>query len=91
MKALDWLENFYFKYFSSSTASSDDGWVRYLVYGIMFVPFVVGFFFTIMGFMDLARLSGNILLYMLIPFAIIWIVVYLYHNYKLKKLGKKWK
>ena len=91
MKALDWLEEFYFKYFSSSTAHSKDGWVRYLVHGIMSIPFTLGFFFTVMGLIDVARFFGTILTWMLIIFAVPWIVVYFYHNWKLKNLGKKWK
>lgn len=91
MRVMDWLEEFYFKYFSESTADSDDGWVRYLIFGIMCVPPVSGFFFIILGFIDLARFFGSVCLCMLIIAAIVWIVVYFYHNYKLKKLGKRWK
>ena len=91
MKVLDLLEEFYFKYFSSSAAHSKDGWVRYLVYGIMSIPFTLGFFFTVIGFIDVARFFGNVLLIMLIPFAVVWIIVYFYHDWKLKQLNKKWK
>jgi len=44
-----------------------------------------------MGFIDVARFFGTILTWMLIIFAVPWIVVYFYHNWKLKNLGKKWK
>lgn len=91
MKILDFLEEFYFKYFSGSTANSENGWVRYVVYGVMFIPLTLGLFFTIIGLIDLARFFGNVLLIMLIPFAVVWIIVYFYHNWKLKNLGKKWK
>jgi hypothetical protein len=92
MKALDWLENFYFKYFSSSTL--DDrryNWVRYVWFGIMFIPFSLGFLFTVLGFIDLIRFFVHILMWMFIPFAVGWIVVWFYHNSKLKKLRKKWR
>lgn len=91
MKWLDLLENFYFKYFSGSTADSKDGWVRYVVYGIMFIPLVLGLFFTVIGLIDLARFFGLVLMWMLLILAVPWIVVYFYHNHKLKNLGKKWK
>ena len=91
MKALDWLEDFFFKYFSSSTSDTKDSWVRYVVFGIMCIPFIAGIWFAVMGFINFALFFGKVLSIMLIPFAIIWIVVYFYHNYKLKKLQKRWK
>jgi hypothetical protein len=87
---LDKLEELWFKYFSSSTLDSKDCWVRYVVYGIMFIPFVFGFFFTIIGYMDLARLCGWILVAMLVPFAVVWIIIWIYHYWKLRKFNKHW-
>lgn len=91
MKTLDWLENFYFKYFSSSTADTKDSWVRYVVFGVMLIPFVAGMWFTAVGFMNLAQFFGDILFVLVTIFAVPWVIVYYYHNYKLKKMQKKWK
>jgi len=90
MKALDWLENFYFKYFSNSTIPKFM-WVRYLTVGIMMIPFTLGMLGIIMGFIDLTRFFVHMLLWMLVPFVVGWIIVYFYYNNKLKKLQKRWK
>ena len=92
MKALDWLENFYFKYFSFSTIDDRrDNWVRYVWLGILMIPFSLGFFFTVAGLYDLVRIFINIFLGLFIPFVVGWIVVWFYHIWKLKKLNEKWK
>lgn len=90
MRWLDWLEKFWFRYFSSSTLDSKDYWVRYIVYGIMMIPFSLGFLFTILELSDLVGICSYILAGMLVPFAIVWIIVWFYHNWKIKKFNKYW-
>jgi predicted Na+-dependent transporter len=90
MKLLDWLEDFYYKYYSESTIPKLL-WVRYLTAGIMMVPFVLGLFGTMIGWVDLVRVSTYIFLAMLIPFVIGGFIVHFYHNYKIKQINKRWR
>jgi hypothetical protein len=89
MKALDWLESFYYKFYSESTIPSLR-WVRLLTAGIMMIPFTLGLLGTIIGLVDLVRVSTHILGCMLFPFVIGGFIVHFYHNWRLKKLKDKW-
>ena len=80
------LELFFFRYFSQETLDSKDGWVRRLVGLIMFVPFLIAFVLTIMW--KSAKVPTYIFMGMLIPFAIVWIVIFFYHNWRIKHNGK---
>jgi hypothetical protein len=90
MKVLDWLESFYYKFYSESTLPKYL-WVRYFTVGIMAVPFSIGMIGTVTGWMDLARLGTWVFIAMLTPFVIGGFIVHFYHNQKLKKLNNKWK
>ena len=71
-----------FKYFSEATKDSSDGWVRYAVAGTMAVPFALAFLGTVVGWVDLTRVSVYTFVAMLLLFSIAWIVTYYYHNHK---------
>jgi len=91
MKFLDQLEERWFWWFSISTIDTKHWQVRDTVGAIMLIPFAFGFLFTVMGLQDLVRIFIYIELGMLVPFALVWIFIFFYHNWKLKKLGKGWK
>ena len=90
MKFLDWLENKWFLWFSRSTLDTQKLQVRDVVAIVMLIPFMFGFVFTILGLQDLVRIFIFIELGMLVPFALVWIFVFFYHNWKIKKLNNKW-
>jgi len=89
MKLLDWLEGFYYKFYSESTVPGLR-WVRLVTAGIMMVPFTMGLLGTIIGWVDLVRVSTWVFVFMLTPFVIGGFIVHFYHNWKLKKLNNKW-
>jgi uncharacterized membrane protein YhaH (DUF805 family) len=81
------LEQWWFRYFSYATKDNDDAWVRWLVMFILCVPCTIG------CVLNLTHGKGQtwilISFFMLIAFAIPWITVYFYHNYRIRKEQKK--
>jgi hypothetical protein len=76
------LEEFWFRYFSYSTINSKYGWVRYLWYVILLIPLVIGVV------LDLFHKNGHVPLFIFLgmfgSFAIVWMVVWFYHNWRIK-------
>ena len=81
---LNKLDDFWFKYFSIATINSPDGWVRKAVGGVMLIPFLISFAFVIFDNMPVAQFIGFIYAGMLLVFAIVWIFVFFYHNWRIK-------
>jgi hypothetical protein len=81
------IEQFWFKYFSYSTRNSEDCWLRYMVYLILFIPSAIGVGLDILG------KNGLIWIYifcgLLIIFAIPWIIIFFYHNWRIKNRGAR--
>lgn len=76
------LEIFWFRYFSYSTTDSKDGWVRWVVTGVMFFPAVIG---AIMDINDRNALPWIwIYIGLMVAFAVVWITVWFYHNWRIK-------
>jgi Flp pilus assembly protein TadB len=81
------LECWWFKYFSYATVESKDQWLRWVVYLAIFIPALTGCildFLFIGGFVFEMIAVG-----ILVPFSILWITVYFYHNRRIKKLNKQ--
>jgi hypothetical protein len=76
------LEIFFFRYFSQETFGNKDGWVRNVVAIIMFIPFLTAFTLTVIG--KNAKIPTYIFMGLLVPFAVLWIIVWFYHNYRIK-------
>jgi hypothetical protein len=91
MKILDWLEETMFRYFSYATKDSEYRGVRWVVFISFLIPVVLGVCFMGMGLMDLMRLCAGIFMWMFISFCLLWIIVWIYHNQKMKKLDNRWK
>lgn len=78
------LEELWFRFFSENTANTKDWWVRYLVWGILATPAIIGVIVN--------EVKGNnaglpwiyVFAGMLLVFAIVWIIVYYYHNWRIK-------
>ena len=79
------LEEFWFRIFSEKTINTKDWWVRYVVWAILAFPFVVGV--IINATHHFKGGIGWILVGcgMMVIFAVIWITVYYYHNWRIKK------
>ena len=78
------FEIFWFKYFSANTANTSDGGVRRVVAGVMCIPLLIAFFFTVVDMMAVAKVFGLIYAGLLVAFAIVWIFVFFYHNWRIK-------
>ena len=89
MKILDWLEEMFFRFFSESTQHTKDGWVRFVVYLVFLIPIVVGVVLDQIGKNYLPAITVFAVLFL--PFCLLWIITWFYHNWKIKKLNKKWK
>lgn len=81
------LEKFFFKYFS---VNAKNKWVRWLVAGIMFIPFIVGFIGTVIGSSEAFIATFTyIFCALLVSFAIPWLYVWFAHYCRIKKIQKK--
>lgn len=89
MKWLDWLEEMFFRFFSESTQYTKDGWVRFVVYILFVIPLVVAVVLDQTG--HDYRPAMVIFAALFLPFCILWIITWFYHNWKIKQLNKKWK
>jgi len=81
--------NFWFRYFSENTINTKDWWVRDVVWFIMALPMIIGVIINVThnfkGGLGWALIGGGILGI----FAIIWIFVFFYHNWLIKKENEK--
>jgi protein-S-isoprenylcysteine O-methyltransferase Ste14 len=77
------LEIFWFLYFSRYSEETSVWWVKYVVYVIMATPMLIGFIFTTLG-LD-AKIPTYIFIILFVPFALVWIIVWIYHKYRIKK------
>jgi hypothetical protein len=91
MKTLDWLEETFYKFYSKSAEGTKYWWVSYLTAGIFALPFTGGLLGTVIGWVDMVRVSSWVFMIMFLPFCFLWLVVAIYHNWKLKNLKKGWK
>lgn len=83
------LEKFYFKYFSTSTLQKHL-WFKWLVTGIMFIPFLIAFIGTVANsHQKLIEITTILFCVMLTVFATLWIFVWITHNCRIKKIQKK--
>lgn len=78
------LEELWFRFFSESTLNSKDWWVRYVVWFIIALPMIIGVIINATH-----NFKGGLgwLLFglgLLIVFAIVWIVVFYYHKWRIK-------
>lgn len=84
------LEAFRFRYFSRSTLDNDDdNWLRYVVAIAMLVPAAIGVVFDLTGQRVEAVIWFCIFTGLLVGFAVVWIVVWFYHNWRLRHESKK--
>ena len=83
------IEKFYFKYFSKETKSKDN-WVSWLVYGILFIPFLIGLIGSIINtHIKMIKIATIIFISLLIIFAIPWIFTWYMHNLRIRKIRKE--
>lgn len=78
------LEAFWFKYFSYSTLGNEDDWVRYAVVVFLTAVAIAGITCDVLDKRTLAKVLLNSYGILLLLFGIIWIVIYFYHNYRIK-------
>jgi hypothetical protein len=83
------IESFYFKYFSTSTLQVNN-WLTWLVAGILFIPLLLGFIFTILNKPnDVIKIPGLIYAVLLTLFGIPWICVWFAHINRIRKIRKE--
>ena len=81
------LEEFMFKYFSWSAFVSDKyGWVNYTLFGIFITPLIIGVILDQLGkdYIPALIVFGCLFL----PFCLVWITVWFYHNWRIKHENK---
>jgi hypothetical protein len=88
---MDKLEETWFRYFSNDALGTKDAWGHLLLWGVLFIPLVFAIIFILTGFMDPMRFCVKWFLWELGLFCVIWIIVYIYHNQKMKKFDNHWK
>jgi hypothetical protein len=79
------LEQFWFKYFSYATKDNEDSWVRYAVVAVFTLICAVAIYSDVQGYEALAEILFDTFLYLFLAFGITWIVVWIYHNIRLRK------
>jgi Na+/melibiose symporter-like transporter len=79
------LEEFWFRIFSEKTANIKDWWARYVVWTILATPFIIGVIINLV--LGGSKGIGWVLVGcgIMVVFAIIWITVFFYHNWRIKK------
>ena len=78
------LEAFFFKYFSESTKDSEDSWVRW-AFAILLLAIGMGVAITDSnGYEVAARVLVYIFNAIFVPFGVLWIIVWFYHNWRIK-------
>jgi len=79
------LEQFWFKYFSYATKDNEDSWVRWAVATYLSGLASVGIIADVLGVKDLAEFSFTALLISFAIFGTLWIIVWIYHNIRLRR------
>lgn len=83
------LEEFYFKYFSTNT-EPEDKWLTWVVFGIFFIPFIIGMIGTMANASrDLIQTATLVFACLLVPFALVWIYVWIAHNLRIRRIRKE--
>jgi uncharacterized membrane protein YesL len=82
------LEEFWFRYFSQATEYTKDNWLRMTVAGVMLLTTLLGVIFDTFGYPRLAKVSFLLFSLEMIIFALLWITVFFYHNWRIKHESK---
>lgn len=79
------FEEFWFRIFSEKTINTKDWWVRYVVWLILATPFIIGVIINLA--LGSSKGIGWVIVGcgMMVIFASIWITVFFYHNWRIKK------
>jgi hypothetical protein len=83
------LEKFYFKYFSTNTLPKNL-WLKWVIVGIMLVPFIFAFTGTIVNASQ--NFIGAFTYFfcgLLACFSLPWIYVFIIHKFRIKKIQKE--
>ena len=83
------LEEWWFHYYSTATfyAGIDLG-VRYLTYSILFIPALAGVILDLSGRPLGATLCFILFCALMLIFACIWMIVWIYHYYRIRNENK---
>jgi len=79
------LEQFFFRYYSYDTLNDDRyNWLRYVTAIIFLIP-VVGA--VVLDLLNInCRIPLCVFMGLFLPFCVLWIVVWFYHNWRIRKL-----
>ena len=78
------LEEFYFRYFAQSTIESEDIWLRAMVSLTMILTALTAVVFDVLLLPKLARVTLFIFAGEMGIFGLLWIIVFFYHNWRIK-------
>jgi len=78
------LEQFFFRYFSTSTLYAEDAWVRWAPYSAMMALVAGGIFSESLGAPILAKILFFSFAGIFTTFGILWIIVWFYHNWRIR-------
>ncbi len=77
------LEQFWFRYYSQATVNNDnDNWLRYVTAIVLFIPAAIAVILDVLG--GNGTIPIIIFILLMVLFSITWIVVYFYHNWRIR-------
>jgi hypothetical protein len=78
------LEEIWFRYFSQDTLYTEDAWVRYTVALVFLWTAFCGVIADVLGNQPLAKAFFITFTIEIGLFSLIWIVIWIYHNWRIK-------
>jgi high-affinity Fe2+/Pb2+ permease len=79
------LEEWWFHYYSTAMFYAGiDLWVRYVTWGILALPAIAGIVLDQLGMPIGAGLCFILFMALMIVFSALWIIVWIYHNWRIK-------